>query len=309
MTPDMLHVVTCVSNPMLWKSRIALYNNFQQHMLDSGVKLTTIECAFGERPFEIEAHPDVNLIQVRSNTLIWNKENLLNLAIARLPEDWRYVAWIDADIHFKNKDWAVDTLNALQLYDVIQPWTHCYDLGPKGEHLTLHTSFCHIAHTKGIPPKDVNAKYGARPFPHPGYAWAATRTTIEGCGGLLETAYLGAGDHHMALAFLGLADRSFPPKINTIYKQLVMAWEARAVRSTLGNLGYIPGTIEHMWHGSKTKRQYVNRWDILISHEFNPITHVHKNSQGVAEFSCNNPKLRLAIDKYFRERDEDENTA
>ena len=52
MRADLLHVVTAVANPMRWQSRIRLYRDFAARMLDSGVRLTVVECAFGERPHE-----------------------------------------------------------------------------------------------------------------------------------------------------------------------------------------------------------------------------------------------------------------
>jgi hypothetical protein len=142
MRADLLNVVTCVANPLRWASRIAFYRAFEEHMLDTGVALTVVECAHGDRPFEIDPRPGVRHIGVRAKSLVWNKENLLNLAIARLPDDWRYVAWIDADIRFRKPGWAAETVHALQQYDIVQPWSDCYDLGPNDDHLHTHRSFC-----------------------------------------------------------------------------------------------------------------------------------------------------------------------
>ena len=116
MRADLLHVVTCIANPLRWKSRIACYHDFARHMAESGVHLTVVECAYGERPFELAAD-GVNHVAVRAKTLVWNKENLLNIGISRLPGDWRYVAWIDADIRFRKSGWAAETVHALQQYD------------------------------------------------------------------------------------------------------------------------------------------------------------------------------------------------
>ena len=142
MRADLLHVVTAIANPIRWESRIRLYREFERHMLQSGVHLTTVECAYGDRPFELAGNPRVNHVAVRARSLVWTKENLLNLGIARLPQDWKYVAWIDADIVFRHPNWAAETVHALQQYDVVQPWTDCYDLGPRDEHLQAHRSFC-----------------------------------------------------------------------------------------------------------------------------------------------------------------------
>ena len=302
MKPDMLHVITCISNPVGYKSRINLYRQFEKHMLESNVKLTTVECAYGERPFELPATEGVNHVKVRSSNVIWNKENLLNIALSRLPQDWKYVAWIDADVIFRNKNWASETVHALQLFDIVQPWADCYDLGPNDEHLTAHESFAKIFH-QGRP--IFAGKCDPYAYPHTGYAWAATRRAIDLLGGLMEMAVSGSGDHHMAFSLLGRANETLPHNLHPNYEDQVYLWQERAVRHIGENIGYVHGTIEHLWHGPKQKRGYMSRWDILINHQLDPIRDVKKNSYGVLELSCNKPKLRQDIDRYFRSRDED----
>jgi hypothetical protein len=61
-----LHVVTAIANPIRWKSRIKLYTDFEQHMLDSGAKLTVVECTYGERDAELGQKPHVNYVRVRA---------------------------------------------------------------------------------------------------------------------------------------------------------------------------------------------------------------------------------------------------
>jgi hypothetical protein len=74
MHPNLLHVVTCVSNPLRWKSRIELYRSFERHMLESGVRLTIVECALGERPFELDGNPLVDFVGVRHATFSFNMQ-------------------------------------------------------------------------------------------------------------------------------------------------------------------------------------------------------------------------------------------
>lgn len=302
MRPDLLHVVTCVANPIRWRARLALFKKFAAHMLESGVHLSVAECAYGDRPFECDGIPGVSHVGVRAKTLLWTKENLLNLAIARLPQDWRYVAWIDADIRFRKPDWAAETVHALQQYDIVQPWSDCYDLGPNDEHLKAFRSFCR----QYIDRQPLGASaYG---FAHPGYAWAATREALEHLGGLIETAALGAGDHHMALALIGRARASIPAGISDGYLRPLLAWEQRAAAAIRRNVGYVAGTIEHSWHGAKDKRAYGSRWNILVRHGFDPFTDLKRNVWGVYELAGNKPELRRDIDAYFRSRNEDANT-
>ena len=299
---DTLDVVTAIANPIRWQSRARLYRQFEEQMLDSGVRLTVVECAYGDRPFELAENPHITHVPVRARSLLWIKENLLNIGLGRLKQDWHYGAWIDADIIFRRANWATETVHALQQYDVVQPWSDCYDLGPNDEHLHVHRSFCRLAH-EGAPV--VSSGYA---FAHPGYAWAATRRALTLLGGLIETAALGAADHHMALALVDRVRDSVPGGISDGYMHPLLRWQDRARQHIAGNIGYVPGTIEHTWHGAKDKRAYVDRWTALTRNDFDPGPDLLRNTWGVLELAGNKPQLRLDIDRYFRARDEDSNS-
>ena len=302
MRAEDLHVVTAIANPLRWESRVRLYREFEQHMLNSGVRLTTVECTFGDRPFVLADNPEVCHVAVRARSMVWTKENLLNVGIARLPLDWKYVAWIDADISFRRPDWAIETVQALQQYDVVQPWADCYDLGPRGEHLLAHKSFC----KQWINQEPVGS--GPYQFAHPGYAWAATRDALNHLGGLIETAALGAADHHMALALAGMVEMSLPLGLESGYSRPILEWQKRANSHIAGNIGCVAGTIEHYWHGAKTLRRYIDRWQVLVRHRFDPAADLKRNVWGVLELTGNKPGLRRDIEAYLRGRDEDSNS-
>lgn len=280
-------------------------------MLDSGVRLTTVECAYGERPHELGGIPHVNHIAVRASgsALVWNKECLLAIGIARLSPERKYIATLDADIRFRNSAWAAETVQYLQHYDVVQPWSDCYDLGPDDEHLELHRSFCRLVYEGKPIVQGPNAINGPYRFAHPGFAWAYTRRALDCVGGLIETASLGAPDHHQALALIGRVDDSIPSNMTDGYKAPLRLWQERAERHICRNISYVPGTIEHSFHGAKKKRSYVSRWDVLVKYRFDPTTDLRKNTNGVVELAGNKPGLRLDIDRYLRSRDEDSNRA
>jgi hypothetical protein len=303
-----LHVVTCIANPVLWRSRIELYKEFEEHMLQSGVKLTTVECAYGEREWELPHNSHVNHVKVRASgrNMTWNKESLLNIGISRIPQAG-YVGTFDADIRFRDPNWAKATLDALQHHHVIQPWTACYDLGPNNEHLATHKSFgALVRHQKPIV-QGPNA-VGGYEFGHPGYAWAWTRQALEWTGGLIESAALGAADHHMALAILGRVEETIHGGMTQAYKDVLNVWQSRAVSHMKNSISALAGTIEHGWHGNKAKRAYVSRWDILAQHKFNPLTDLKRNTYGVLELAGNKPELSRDIYAYFTSRDEDSNS-
>ena len=248
---------------------------------------------------------------MRAKSLAWNKECLLNLGIARLPPQAQYIATLDADIHFRKRSWAAETVHALQLYPVLQPWADCYDLGPNDEHMQAHRSFCRVYHEGGpvapAGPKFWSFDGGPYRYPHCGYAWAYTRKALDDLGGLIEVGAMGAGDHHMAMALVGKGRLSVPAGTSSSYATAIDRWEARARIHVNRKLGFVPVTIEHAFHGRKADRRYVPRWEMFLEHGFDPATDLKRNSFGVLEFARNKPELERAFDRYLRSREEDAN--
>ena len=309
MKSELLHVFTARFNPIRWNKPHQHYLDWAQHMLDSGVKLHVVEVQYGERPFECEL-PGVDHIKMRADTWSWSKECAIMQGIHRVPEA-KYIASIDSDVFFRNKDWAKETVHALQHYRVVQPWKDAYDLGPNGEHMQAHRSFCDVW-MKGNPvtaDKNEFWKFNGGPYdyPHPGFAWAYIREFLDWVGGLFQLGGMGSGDHHMALAMVNKVDRSYPEGTHPAYVAHLQRWQMRAVRYLNGRLGAVPGTIEHRFHGSKLHRKYNDRWGMFVKHQFNPDTDLKMNSYGILEFSGNKPELEREWDLYLRDRNEDAN--
>ena len=312
---EILHIVTCVSNPLKWKSRINLARAAMADWLKSpDVHITLVECAYGSREFELLdiQSERVTHVGVRGTTMVWSKESLLNIGVSRLPESARKIAFLDADIKFRRPHWATEVLTTLDLFPVLQPWDTAYDLGPHDEHIQTHLSFCRL-YVEGQPVIPNSAKFwkfngGPYEYAHTGYGWAFTRTILDKIGGLFEYGGMGSGDHHQALALIGQAPYSIPIDTSKSYSDCVMAWQERALSALNKKIGYVHGTIEHMWHGPKVARGYQSRWDMFVKHQFNPYTDLKKNTHGVIEWAGNKPELEREWYNYLKNRIEDSNT-
>jgi hypothetical protein len=295
-----LYVVTAVFNPWRYKSRVKLYRDFEQYVYNSGAKLVTIELAFGERDYICTESPDPTDIRLRTRAELWHKERMLNLAINRLPQDWKYVAWVDADVTFSRPDWVNETIELLQHYSVIQMFSHAVDTGPNHEHLKTHTGIMY-AYEKGM--MDLGSpRYESL---HPGFAWAARRDAIDSVGGLFDAAVLGSADRHMALAFLEKVELSFPNGISKGYMESLQLWQDRCKKHIRRNVGHMPGTLMHYWHGKKVDRRYQDRWKILVRNQFDPEFDLKFDSQGLWQYTGNKPQLEYDVRKYFLARNED----
>jgi hypothetical protein len=304
--PSKLNVVTCISNPVRFASRYALYKRFAAEMAAAGVKLTTVEAAFGARPHATRDLADQEglHLQLKTDDELWHKENMLNLGVQRLPADWEYVAWVDADITFLRPDWQEETLEALQHYPIVQMFETAIDEGPTGAAMNTYTGFAK-SFVKGLPyGPGAGGSYG--PYWHSGFAWAARREAFEALGGLIDFAILGAADHHMALSFIGNAKASLPGDVNLDYAKLVYAFQQRAEDASItGNIGYVPGSIAHHFHGAKKNRNYVGRWDVLVKHNFDPALDISRDSQGLWQLTKRGLRMRNDLRAYFRQRNED----
>lgn len=314
------YVIAVVSNPVRYESRYRLFREFTKHMGDMGAQLLTVEQAFGNRPFVVTERDREDHLQFRTDVELWHKENMINLAIEYLCQwrpDWKYVAWIDADVTFQRRDIITETVQQLQHYDFVQMWSHVADLGPKGEIVKQDVSFMYQYHKNGMSPpktaKGVPSKYGygtkeSGYFWHPGYAWAARRSALDRVR-LFDKGILGSSDHHMAMALVGKGELSVPTGLSSGYYDAVRTWEQLATLNIRRNVGFVPGTITHGWHGTKTKRKYTERWDVLRKSQFDPHRDLVRDAQGLYRLNDfmdeRSIRLRDDIRLYFRDRDED----
>ena len=96
-----LWTIAAYFNPCGYKSRLDNYERFREQLK---TPLLTVELAF-EEPFELEPTAADILIQRRGESVMWQKERLLNIALDHLPAECEAVAWLDCDVLFSRADW------------------------------------------------------------------------------------------------------------------------------------------------------------------------------------------------------------
>lgn len=307
-----LTVITARFNPLRWQTPHRHFVDWTTHMLDSGVNLVVAELQYGERPFECALSQHVKHVALRASSPAWAKESLLNAAIHRCPGA-QYIAWIDADVFFERPDWAVETVEALQIYHWIQPWSQALDRGPGGEIMNgdrAFRSFCY-QYEQGAPLRPDRNGWQAykHAYPHPGFAHASTRRVLDHTGGLFDLGGMGAADHAMCLALVGQAEHAAPKGCNARYVEHLLRWQERVRYAVHGRIGYVPGVINHRFHGAKVNRQYLSRWQLFLRHGFDPDADLKRNLHGVLEWAGGKPELEREWMLYLRARNEDGNVA
>lgn len=308
-----LHVCTIISNPVRYASRYRLFDAFKAQAEGVHIEHWTVEIAYGNRPFAVTERDNPFHLQLRTTSEIWHKENALNLLFAHVlserPEA-EYFAAVDADVTFARPDWAYETVQQLQHYDVAQMFTHAQDVGPQFEPIgNQHRGFV-WAYYNDPSFFATNTKFGYSSNGHPGFAWAFRRRALDAFGGLFDLAITGGGDRHMACGLLGTMEQSGPYKeahltqLSPSFRAALMTWQERAL--TLNkNIGYVDGMLIHHWHGRKKDRKYGNRWRIYTDNQYDPLRDLRRDAQGLYALAENRAKLRDDLRSYFRSRNED----
>ncbi|MPQ69375.1 hypothetical protein [Pseudomonas sp. MWU12-2323] len=300
-----LVVITTYYNPCSWVSRRRNYDVFMEGMRNAGVTCVTVECAFGNEPFELPESLDV--IQVRAKTLLWQKERLLNLAASWLPNNCKYVAWLDCDIVFDNKAWARDLVRLLKLHKVAQVFETCLRLeqdgGPGGKP-DVSESFASVMSRE--PDLLHVERYDSHG--HTGYGWAMRRDIFDAVG-LYESAISGSSDHFMAHAIYGDYNFCITNALKNDPRQIshLRAWGKRFHELVQGSLCVVPGRIQHLWHGDTADRRYFLRMHEITDLGFDPWTDLHMAPGEPISWApdLNKEGLKQYFINYFASRRED----
>jgi hypothetical protein len=300
---DKLHCIIVISNPCQYARRYILAKEFinRFQLEETNIILYIVEVVYGNQRFILTNKTDKRHLQIRTDASpIWIKESMINLGVQKLlPNSWKAMAWIDADIEFDNVSWASDTLKILNgCKDIVQLFSHAVDMNRDELSMNVFNSFGY-QYTKNHKYQNSGLNYC-----HPGFAWACTRKAYEKMGGLYEIAILGSGDNIMALSLISNGLKAINPLSTYGYKQTVVEYQDRM---KLLRFGYVPGLIRHYFHGSKANRKYTDRWKILINHLYDPNTFTRKDKNGLIEptENCSREFLEEILN-YFKERKEDD---
>lgn len=314
------YVVTVISNPVRFSRRYELYWRFKEMCRCAEVNLITVEQAFGERPFMVTDPDDPHHVQVRNFEELWLKENLINLGIERATQHGATkVAWVDADCGPMQppRRWFEETWHALQRYEVVQMWASMIDVDENQEALeraapSFMFNYIHFGTPNPQQLTRLHQKYpyGIKSFGRPGLAWAANVDALDKVGRLIDFSILGAADWYQAWALIGSVEVVLPGNINSSigYVRRLLQWQTLCERWIKRDVGYVPGTLWHDFHGNKKYRQYTTRNEILIRAKYDPDTDLKYGANGLLQLETYEPRqirLRDDIRAYFNQRNED----
>ena len=338
-----LHIILPISNPLNFRIREQRFQECLKKLQRvANINILVVRLNYENdillKVYDKKTHIELVLSTTREN-ILWSKENLINIGInyikhniigyeineenKKLVYAETFIAWIDADIDFMSRSWVADAINELRLLETkgggfIQLFSQANFLGPKNEIIRTLNSFCY-QRSLGKTYREVsNVNHD---YWHPGFAWASTLNTLikfnkndnnniqkdEDEYFYLIDKTIGGADRHMAMSFLGQADQTVPKEISQQYRQAILDWQSIALHHEM-KTSYIPGIINHFWHGDLLNRKYVERWEILAKNNFIPDDLIYRSCDKLLIYRNNEKtELQKGIYQYFLDRNEDSN--
>lgn len=312
--------ITCYFNPMGYQRRRENYRIFRTCLT---VPLLTIEWNL-DGNYELSDSDADRVVRVSGGDWMWQKERLLNIALAHLPADCREVAWLDCDVVFENSHWETAAKRLMRDYPLVQLYdtvVHASEMqsrlepmlrpGEIGAGLYQRTGIVAASARFGGDCRALGASLLGTPVGggpgdlSPGFAWAATREFLHQFP-LLDTWIGGGGDSAYFWAAAGYPQ--YVVEAHALSQARIAAYLATSSAMSLevkGRIGFTQGRILSLWHGSLDNRQYSSRHRALRTLGYEPAADLCASSSGV--WSWTHPQSRLApwMMKFFSDRRDD----
>lgn len=268
-------------------------------------------------PIEISTNGSFDLnfpgtIKFQTDQLLWQKERVINFAVQKLPENIKYVGFIDGDILFANDNWVLQAKEKLESINdlMLQLFSVVYYLPKNHSKYNGYYSYFNYSIGKNIIDSNGIENYKANFFSdsfyyaNPGMAWICKKETLLKYP-LYDKCIIGGGDTINLINWLGIKNSDNIPFVKKNKKKnQIFVDELKMMQNIVLNISCLDSPIFHLNHGNKIDRQYKNRLDILEKYNFNPITDL-TIEQGLYRYTGNNSGILDGIKEYFKQRNED----
>lgn len=295
-----LAIVSCFFNPQQYRNPVDNYHDYVEGLGDLQQHLWTIELAFDDDPFQLPAGPQ--MIRVRGSRErhhLWQKERLLNLAAAQVPERYNAIAYSDCDFIYENSSWHHQASLALMSADAVQLFSDIIWVGQEPGTIAREQR----KSWAGAMLKKPCSREGLLA---PGGAWAFNRDFWP----IPDSHILGGGDTLLLWSMLGRIDHS---SLDNMSESWSRSWAGETVeiyKEIRAKISVVKGRVRHLYHGEPGNRQYHDRWQILKDSGFDPETDIETDIQtGLWQWSqfaiMRKPEMVSRVAQYFADRKED----
>ena len=274
--------------------------NYDQFRASLRLPLLAVELSFGG-PFELGKGDADILVQLDGGDPMWQKERLLNVAVASLPPECDAVVLVDADVVFEEPGWVPMLEEALGRYALVQPFALAHRL-ERGADPASPSSWYGGVRREGIAQR-LGRGGDFRGFI--GGVWAARRDLLEEHG-LYDACIVGGGDQALVCGAWGDIDRVVGPmRMNEHQEHDYRRWAEPFSRAVGGRVGFVPGRVGLLWHGELANRRFIERHKNLAPYAFDPPRDISTGPQGALVWSSPKPEMHRYVREYFASRQED----
>lgn len=296
-------VVCCYFNPCNYKSKFLNFVKFLNSIHSTGIYPLVIETYSSKSLYRVNNFTK-NIISIKTESLFWKKEQLLNIGIKHLlKKEFEYIAWIDADIVLSDTNWWKRVVYATKFYGVTQIFSHSYKEKVHPLEKERTSSAYQLTHTDTC----LDLKCILQRKAEPGYGHCYHRSFLEK-NLLFDLSIIGGGDILNLIGYyynktthdIILNDRFFLQMTNS-FKNSFVDWCKKNKKLKHG-VGYANVNIKTLFHGNKSDRMYVSREHILSKHKYNPNTDLEIENQ---IYKIKNLGIKQDIKHYFHNRNED----
>ena len=268
-------VVTCFFNFSKNKFRERAYAKFAGNLSRQGVELFSVELIYDKEPAFLP--PSNHVLHLHSSSVLWSKENLLNILISKLPKRIKKIAWIDADVIIEDDGWATRCSEILDSAPIVQIGSimEKSDRSGKIEEARIGIAMGYERNHKHFLDDTGGSMFGKINTYHPGFAWAATREFLSEIK-LFEYDLVGGADTFMFFACISIDAQSiiphFPQRYDSHHHSYLSASQRyinKAYGFVKGNVKHVPAIVVHIWHGWRKNKGLATRHEVTRLIDFN----------------------------------------
>lgn len=272
--------------------------------IGDGVDVVLVAHQLGGARELLEGAPRLTIITVGAAARVWQKERLLNLALAYTRGRYDYIVWSDADIIFDDPSWPERVRAALANHLLVQGFAEVVDiagdeLAPRGP---ARRAAARLYERGELPASYFERSGVSRGLGcAPGFVWAA-RAELLARIDLPDFFILGSGDKAMFAAALG-RDELYARALglNASIRARYRAWAEDVYQLVRAELGCAAGTIFHSCQGEYAQRGYADRY-ALVSDERFVLDELLEVDEGGAWRWIHDNEFATAIAAYFEQR-------
>lgn len=284
-------------NPAGYKTRLNNYLTFIENLTKQNINVLTVEMTFGNQEYTIPLTENVR--RLNSNSVMWQKERMINYALSQLPDECENVAWLDGDLLLPD-GWEIllaEKLDKVSFVQLFQNVIHL-DSGRKNSlYVKKGIIWQNKTHDDWLNQR-INKKIG---HAEPGFAWAAKRSALK--NGLYDRLICGSGDNWLVDCLLD--SQCLHHYLSKLTENMISDMENwKEHFNNDKSVDYLPIDIYHLWHGSVKDRGYHTRDLIFKQFDFDPRKDI-KLVNNCWEWATDKPELHQAIINYFTSRKED----